>query len=777
VRGVSDYADTSKASTESSSRGQYREVAMRSATLYMLTLLRELLSPGTRSDGNWAVRKGSEESGFIGRAQELRKLERLLKTTNSARLITVTGEGGIGKTRLASEFVRRMGSSSSFDHVVWVDLGSTFTVEDVIGEIGRGAGVEVAAVGDADGLVEVLRSRRDILVLDNFESVASRAPLISLLLDGCPRLRILVTSRERLHLTGEHCLQLPPLSHDVQDLSSEAVQLFLATATGRSADTTWRGTELESISQICSLVDGIPLAIEILASHTNHFAVTDILNRLRDPGVGAHFLGRLPGAESGSRRRTLDETFESSCQLLEEPYLHLLEELSYFSGGATLDALTQVSTAEDPTIVTHGIQRLMDRSLVRADTSGMTTRYYLLAPLRQFASRRLNASPRFEAIQNHHADYFCELARVAGKDLFGPQQHVRLDEVEADVWNFATAHSWALRNDRIQDAMSLVSGLARLWFVRNQVRTGQSLAERIEGAPFDRSDCWADWTITRALLAWMRGRSSQADALLITASEYGDDFDKPYYLSNALSNRGLVALFEGRVEQARSYYAEGARVAETSGDTWNLAICRAGLGSVNQSVGEVRAALDLYLDGLQLFRDTGDTWSLARVLRRLADVGVSLDDQELVSSASQEAASLAELLKDAHAPAELDRILGRNAAKRGMANEAVIRYIKSAQSYVGLGRHQSAITSLHETTSLLIATGRIQEAGRTRGVIRQLLEKTDGISVSPSDMAEPTRVTERVSFAVGFDAGFRGSPHAELEYLLRVAVEGRLTVE
>jgi hypothetical protein len=204
---------------------------------------------------------------------------------------------------------------------------------------------------------------------------------------------------------------------------------------------------------------------------------------------------------------------------------------------------------------------------------------------------------------------------------------------------------------------------------------------------------------------------------------------------------------------------------------WNLAICRSGLGAVTQAEGDLEAALSLYMEGLELFRDTGDTWSLARILRRVADVGVDLGDQRLVSSTAHEAAGLGEILKDAHAPAELHRILARNAAISGATHEALTLYFKSAQIYVRLGRHRAAVKNLNGATALLLESGQFHAAGRARGVVQQLLELVELGNLMTPGVSGPSSVNNRVEFAIGFDTGFRNSPHSELDALLKI-VEG-----
>jgi predicted ATPase len=707
---------------------------------------------------------GSEGGAFIGRVEELATLKRLLSRGSTSRLVTITGEGGIGKTRLAREYALGM-SESVTDGIFWVDLGSTFAVQDVATEISRAVGIEGALIGGADDLIQVLRTREILLVLDNFEAVADKAPMISHILAQCPGIKILVTSRERLGLPGEKHLRLPPLSYGPDTADSEATQLFITRALESAGEQHWRPEDLAAVQRICALVEGVPLAVELVASQTEHLGLRDILKMLEESSL-SHVLRDRPRLER-DQHVTLGDTFESSFKLLNESQARLIEDISYFSGGASLDAIAALSNRTDRPVLVDDIRNLVERSLLRVDASRSHTRYYMLAPLREYARNRLSRSNRSADVAAAHATYFLENGWKVRDVLLGPQQHIVLDDVEADVWNYVDAHRLAIRKGDAGAAMRLVSGLSRLWFVRNHIPTGQLLANRTaQIAQGQKGDVWVEWTITRALLAWLSDDPNLADDLLAAAWDYATKEKRPYFQANAAANRGLVAVSQSRLSQARSYYVAGESLASRHGDLWNLAICRAGLGSVAHAEGKLEEALNLYLDSIQLFRDVGDTWSLSRILRRLVELGVDMGDQELVSSTAREASILGNALKDAHFQAELDWILGRNAQSLGQRIEAVVCYLKSAVTYIRLGRHRLAIRDLDGATAIFLHQGKVQEAGRTRGLVQQLRGSRKRDNYLEATGVQLRGASDRIAFVTGHDAGLRSSPLAELEVLL-----------
>ena len=352
---------------------------------------------------------------FLGREAELAGVASLLASSNT-RLLTLTGPGGTGKTRLAAQAAGLV-SDSYADGVWWIPLAPLRDPELVLVTAAQ-------VVGSKNGLAEHIQDKEMLCLFDNFEQVVEAAADVADLLASCPNLDLLVTSREPLHVTGEQEYAVPPFAHE------EGVGFFLARARAVKPDF----EADEAVSEICRRLDDLPLALELAAARVKALTSTQILERLE------HRLPLLTGGarDLPERQRTLRATIEWSYDLLGEEEQRLFSRLSVFSGGCTLDAAENVCDAGLDTLPS-----LVDKSLVRF-TNG---RYWMLETIREFATDALAASPDAETLGRRHAEHYLRLALEAEPELSGPAQALWFDRLGEEHDNLRAALDWSLTSD------------------------------------------------------------------------------------------------------------------------------------------------------------------------------------------------------------------------------------------------------------------------------------------------------------------------------------------
>jgi predicted ATPase/class 3 adenylate cyclase len=423
------------------------------------------LSPRTRE-------LPDQPAGFVGRAAELKEIRERLED-QSVRLLTLTGPGGIGKTRLALQAARDQGDRLE-DGALFVDLSAARDGASVLGAIARAIGLsDTREESLLDELTQELREQRILLVLDNFEQATAAAPTAAQLLSACPQLTLLVTSREALHVRGEHLFAVPPLSlpsgaprraSAEQLVRYEAIQLFVERARAVRQDFRLSDDNAADVVEICLRVDGLPLAIELATARINLFspeALRDRLNsRLQLLGSGAQ---DLP-----ARQQTLRSTIGWSYQLLEPGEQRLFELLSVFS-GISFDAVEAVAGSIDGLRGTgidtlDGLASLADKSLIRpADAGAGEPRLVMLETIREYAAERLDDLPDFGAsARRAHAVYFADFAQRQWEHLTGDQRDTALAAMAAEIENLRLAwHYWVAEED-LEQLNRLVDGL---WFL------------------------------------------------------------------------------------------------------------------------------------------------------------------------------------------------------------------------------------------------------------------------------------------------------------------------
>jgi predicted ATPase/DNA-binding SARP family transcriptional activator len=522
-------------------------------------------------------------SDLVGRDAELEEVAALLRDP-AVRLVTVLGPGGVGKTRLALELAHRLAPE--------LRDGARF--------------VPLAAIDDRDRLEQELAhddpGAEELLVLDNFEQLVDAAPAVADLLTGAPGVTVLVTSQAALRLRGEHEVALAPLRVEA------AVELFVRRARAfDAADAT--------IAEICTRLDGLPLAIELAAARTRLLTPAAILERL------GRRLDLLTGGprDAPARQRTLRAAIEWSHDLLEPPERRLLAQLAVFAGGWPLDGAEAV--AGD---VLDGLETLVDRSLaVRGGD-----RFDMLETVHEFAREQLAASGEQDAIAARHAAWALALAEAAESGLEGPEQAEWLRRLDAERENLRAAAEWAVAAGDAETAQRLGAALWRFWLSRGAVAEGRRLLAAARGAGTASATAGARALNAAGILAGAAGDHDAArqafTGSLACARESGDRPGE----ARVVANLGVLDVFAEDYGSAQERYEQAAAIWRELGDVRGLSVVMQNLAIVHEGRGDLDGAAELLEESVGLAREAGQPAHIASTLHVLGSLLARRGDDE-----------------------------------------------------------------------------------------------------------------------------------------------------
>lgn len=532
---------------------------------------------------------------LVGRDRELSELRALL-VREDARLLVLTGAGGSGKTRLALEAANETASSFA-NGAAFVSLGALRDPELVVGEISRALGVrERPGQDQLMTFAAALRTRELLLVLDNVEHLRAAAPALVELIARAPRLTVLVTSRVVLHVSGEHVYPVKPLNDDA------AAALF--TERAREADPHFSPdrTGTNAIHTICKRLDGLPLAIELAASHTRALTPVELLEHL-DP--------RLPLLSGGprdlpARQQTLRATLEWSLDLLEADEVRHLTHVSVFTGGFTLEAAEAVCGST----VTR-LSLLIDHNLLQRTATQHGSRYSMLETIREYAVECLEGAGEADEQRRRHAEYFCRLAEEVEAELEGAAQTVWLEVLGEEHDNVRAALEWCFGNGDAEVGARLASSLSRYWYFRGHVVEGRR---------------WIDQALSAS--------SNLPAALEIKVLRAASSIPEQH-----LDLERHKALATRRLGLARKH-----------GDARMVADCLNGLGLVASAQGDSRQAEGLFRESVSMLREVDDeNRSRVRIdvpLGNLSRMAFIVDDLESADAFAGESMAIARERED-----------------------------------------------------------------------------------------------------------------------------------
>jgi predicted ATPase len=576
----------------------------------------------------------TQPTPLVGRKRELDDILAVLRSPNNVRLLTLTGPGGTGKTRLGLQAAAEL-TDEFEDGVFFVTLAAIADPALVAPTIARTLGLTESANQPPEELLEgYLSERQTLLLLDNFEHLLESAPLLDALLSSAPNLKILLTSRTPLKLYGENEFPVPPLSlpdpgflPPVDRLTHyEAVRLFVDRAKAVRPDFALREENALAVVEICRRLDGLPLAIELAAARIKLLPPRAMLDRLGDR------LKLLTGGARNlpERQRTLRSAIEWSYELLEEAEKTLFRRLAVFSGGSTLETIEAVCDARGdlPIDVLDGVSSLLDNSLLRQeDGAGEEPRFVMLQTIHEFANERLEASGEAEELRRLHAEYFLALSEEAEPELKGADQEEWLRKLEAEHNNARAALGWALRRGETERALRLSGALWWFWFVRGYYEEGRRWLE-------DALDTGGRGSLeSRAMaLAGVGALALEQDDLdraqeaseegleLLLAQKATQRSEAKLYL---LITSGHVALEREDYSRATELFEESLALSREIEHGLGLAASVMSLATVNHEQGDSQRATELYEESLYLFRKRGDKLGLAWCLINLGLVSYS----------------------------------------------------------------------------------------------------------------------------------------------------------
>ena len=612
---------------------------------------------------------------LVGREAELALLAGLLRR-DTPRLLTLIGPGGVGKTRLACEAVAAHADAFA-GGVAFVPLAPLESAELVLPTIVHALGLEV--VGGASPLQTLtrwLRGRDLLLLLDSFEHVAAAAVDIAALLAACPRLRLLVTSREALHIRGEQEFPVPPLalpegaadgalpSTPVVTLSaiaaSPAVQLFVQRAQAARPEFALTATNAAAIAQICERLDGLPLAIELAAARAALLSPQALLAQLEqqlltlaggpDDASQAGISSAFDIRDLPARQRTMRAAIAWSYDLLTPAEQALCRRLAVFADGATLEAIQAVAPPDLPAgSLTELVASLAYKHLIqRADNDPDSPRFEMLETIRAFGLEQLRAAGELDATREAHAGYMLALAEAALPHLMGPDQAAWFRMLTREVNNLRAAVQHWLEREAWPEAARLVWALWRFWWVRGLHREARAWMEALLArAPATLPLLHrAQAELTVGSMAWTSGELTMALEYCARAAAHGDEHDDRRLQGIALMMKGASMVNAGSGEAAEPVLEQGAALLASIGELWGVAFCisyRSLAQSQRAGLDEARASLS---DALAIARRSGDLTITHQVLYGLGLVAQLQGDHAQAATAFAEGLELCLALGD-----------------------------------------------------------------------------------------------------------------------------------
>jgi predicted ATPase/DNA-binding SARP family transcriptional activator len=656
-------------------------------------------------------------TSLIGREAEVAAVEQLV-LDKDVRLVTLTGAGGVGKTRLALQAAANL--LNEFERgVAFTTLASVNDPALVISSIARALAVRESEVDLLRAVEARLREAPLLLLLDNFEHVLPAAPVVAELLKECPKLKVLTTSRSILRLQGENEFRVSPLGvPDAGDLPPleillgyPAVALFVQRARAIRSDFRVTAENARAVAQICAKLDGLPLALELAAARIKLLSPDDMLARLQS-GLRVLTGGAL---DLPQRHRTMRGAIEWSYDLLTDETKRLFRRLAVFVGGFTVQTVEAVCTAMGERVdVLEGVGALVDQSLLQpVEAEEDQPRFAMLQTIHDYALERLLESGEEHLIRDRHVAHVLSIAEAAEKGLKGEEEVLWLRRLELDHGNVRAALGWATERGAMESAARICVGIWDFWSVHGHLSEGRAWLEKVMQQDGELPAELRARTRNRAgALACEQSEYDRASALLDEGLALARATGATWEIAFSLNNLGFSRHCRGDQRGAIGFYEQALAINRAESNLRGTAIVLNNLAGAFLDLASPRAAMPLLLESLELHREMGHQKGQAIALSNLGDLARSQGELKQSESFYEEALELSRQLEGRHLEAMILCNLGHLA--RDQKNTG------GARSFYG----KSMLTAFEENQprSVAWATAGLAELAMSDGDVRRAVE-------------------------------------------------------
>jgi predicted ATPase/Tfp pilus assembly protein PilF len=743
----------------------------------------ELMIAGCRSEGESIHHNiPAQVTSFIGREAEIAAVAGMLENPQ-VRLLTLTGPGGTGKTRLSLQVAQRF-LDRFRDGVLFVPLAEASEANLVISKIAELLGVrEGGSQSLFEGVKGYLRDKQMLLLLDNFEQVLAAAPMISELLLQAPNIKILVTSRALLNVYGENEFQVPPLQTPAFDVHDNAIQLgecesvrmFVERAKATVVCFTLDDQNAGVIADICRRLDGLPLALELAAARVKMLPIKSLRSML-DSRLKLLTGG---GRDLPERQQTLRNTLEWSVQLLKEKDQRLFARLGVFMGGISLEAAQEVCQIDNEPgeVIFTGIESLLNNSLLRVEhLDDIQPRFKMLDTIREFAQEKLAGFGEMEMMQRRHAQYFTNKMAEVSPMLSTREAERGLAWVEIERDNVRAALACCLREGELLElAPWLVISMNWAWYRRGFLSEGREWADRLLASPIAQGE-----TIARAYALWSSGAMAmwqgdlkQALTLLEDALRLAKTLESPMVIAVILLFLGTTQVNRGEDELASRYLQEARELFEQLSMPWYVAISLVHIGNATLGLGDVNKASHFLDQAYAISQEIGENWLSSFILNNYGEIARTESDYQKAQNYYEQSERLLRAMGDKGDLARLVHNLGCVAWHMRELDAAESRFKESLTMFIKLGNQRGVAECLASLAGIWLEQGKLLPAIKLLGAAQALLDDT-GAYWWPADRVEVDQNLKKLQESINsteFETAWENGGKMDLEAALRYVQE------